>query len=93
MSDQDQGKAVIGPDGHAVTLPGLYHPTFLYELIWDLGTALLVFLADRKYKFGKGRAFALYVMAYTAGRFWIEYLRIDEANHILGLRLNDWTAI
>jgi prolipoprotein diacylglyceryl transferase len=93
MSDQDQGKAVIGPDGQAVTLPGLYHPTFLYELIWDLGTALLVFLADRKFKFGKGRAFALYVMAYTAGRFWIEYLRIDEANHFLGLRLNDWTAL
>ena len=93
MSDQDQGQAVIGPDGKAINLPGLYHPTFLYELIWDLGTAVLVFMADRKYKFGKGRAFALYVMAYTAGRFWIEYLRIDEASHILGLRLNDWTAI
>ncbi|MGH3367125.1 MAG: prolipoprotein diacylglyceryl transferase family protein, partial [Nocardioidaceae bacterium] len=35
----------------------------------------------------------LYVMAYTAGRGWIEYLRIDEANHILGLRLNIWTSV
>ena len=36
---------------------------------------------------------ALYVMGYTAGRGWIEALRIDHANHILGLRLNDWTSI
>jgi hypothetical protein len=55
--------------------------------------ALLVWLLDRRYRFGRGRAFALYVMAYTAGRAWIEYLRIDTANHILGLRLNDWTSI
>ena len=41
----------------------------------------------------RGRAFALYVAAYTVGRAWIEYLRIDTANHILGLRLNDWTSL
>jgi prolipoprotein diacylglyceryltransferase len=42
---------------------------------------------------GHGRAFALYVAAYTAGRGWIESLRIDTAHHFLGLRLNDWTSI
>jgi hypothetical protein len=52
-----------------------------------------VLWADRRFKLGHGRAFALYVMAYTVGRAWIEYLRIDEAHHILGLRLNDWTSI
>lgn len=93
MDPTNQGNALIGPDGQAETLPGLFHPTFLYEGVWDLGVALLVFLADRKYKFGKGRAFALYVMAYTVGRAWVEYLRIDEANHFLGLRLNDWTSL
>jgi len=81
------GVAVGGPD------TTLYQPTFLYEVIWDLGVALLVWLLDRRYRFGRGRAFALYVMAYTAGRAWIEYLRIDTANHFLGLRLNDWTSI
>nr|WP_305786388.1 prolipoprotein diacylglyceryl transferase [Actinoplanes lichenis] len=80
-------------DGQAVTLPDLYHPTFLYELVWDLGVAALVWALDRKYKFGRGRAFAVYVMAYTAGRLWIEMLRIDEANHIFGIRLNVFTAI
>jgi prolipoprotein diacylglyceryl transferase len=70
-----------------------YQPTFLYEAIWDVGVAGLVIWADRRFKLGHGRAFALYVMAYTLGRSWIEYLRIDTANHFLGLRLNDWTSI
>src|SRR3954453_20110445 len=70
-----------------------YQPTFLYESIWDLGVAGLVIWADRRFPLGHGRAFALYVMAYTAGRAWIEYLRIDTAHHFLGLRLNLWTSI
>jgi prolipoprotein diacylglyceryl transferase len=70
-----------------------YQPTFLFEAIWDVGVAGLVIWADRRFKLGHGRAFALYVAAYTVGRFWIEYLRIDTANHFLGLRLNDWTSI
>ncbi|EOY45775.1 prolipoprotein diacylglyceryl transferase [Streptomyces anthocyanicus] len=70
-----------------------YHPTFLYESLWNIGVALLVIWADRRFKLGHGRAFAMYVAAYTVGRFWIEYLRIDEAHHLLGLRLNDWTSI
>ncbi|MCK8680500.1 prolipoprotein diacylglyceryl transferase [Streptomyces lichenis] len=72
---------------------GLYHPTFLYESLWCVGVALLVVWADRRFKLGHGRAFALYVAAYCAGRGWIEYMRVDEAHHVLGLRLNVWTAI
>ena len=70
-----------------------FHPTFLYESLWNLGVAGLVIWADRKWRLGHGRAFALYVMAYTAGRAWIEYMRIDSVNHLLGLRLNVWTSI
>lgn len=73
--------------------PGLYHPTFLYESLWCIGVALLVIWADRRFKLGHGRAFALYVAAYCAGRGWIEYMRVDDAHHILGLRLNVWTSI
>ncbi|MCX2969050.1 MULTISPECIES: prolipoprotein diacylglyceryl transferase [Streptomyces] len=72
---------------------GTFHPTFLYESLWCLGVALLVLWADRRFRLGHGRAFALYVAAYTAGRFWIEYLRIDQAHEILGLRLNNWTSL
>ncbi|MGK5639846.1 prolipoprotein diacylglyceryl transferase [Streptomyces sp. URMC 126] len=72
---------------------GTYHPTFLYESLWCLGVAALVIWADRRFKLGHGRAFALYVAAYTVGRFWTEYLRVDDAHHVLGLRLNGWTSI
>ncbi|WP_329616859.1 prolipoprotein diacylglyceryl transferase [Streptomyces brevispora] len=72
---------------------GTYHPTFLYESLWCIGVAVLVVWADRRFKLGHGRAFALYVASYCAGRAWIEYMRVDEAHHILGLRLNVWTAL
>lgn len=93
MDPANPGHALVGPDDKPLLLQGLYHPTFLYEAIWDIGTAVLVFALDRRYKFGKGRAFALYVMVYTVGRGWVEYLRIDPATHFLGLRINDWTSI
>ena len=72
---------------------GTYHPTFLYESLWCVGVALLVVWADRRFTLGHGRAFALYVAAYCVGRAWIEYLRVDEAHEVLGLRLNVWTAL
>jgi prolipoprotein diacylglyceryl transferase len=70
-----------------------FQPIFLYEFLWDIGVAGLVLWADRRFKLGHGRAFALYVMAYTAGRGWIEMLRVDTVNHVLGLRLNVWTSM
>ncbi len=70
-----------------------FHPTFLYELLWNLAAAALLVALDRRYRFTGGRAFALYVMLYTAGRFWIEMLRIDTANTIGPFRLNVWTSV
>jgi prolipoprotein diacylglyceryl transferase len=83
--------ALHRPAGYANV--ATYHPTFLYELLWDLGVAALVIWADRRFRLGHGRAFALYVIAYTVGRGWIEALRIDPAHRVLGLRLNDWTSV
>lgn len=70
-----------------------FHPTFLYESLWLVGVALVVIWADRRFTLGHGRAFALYILLYTLGRGWIEALRIDSANEILGLRLNIWTSV
>ncbi|MEQ7123199.1 prolipoprotein diacylglyceryl transferase [Actinopolymorpha sp. B11F2] len=70
-----------------------FQPTFLYESVWNVGVAGLVIWADRRFKLGHGRAFALYVAGYTLGRGWIEYLRIDPVNQVAGLRLNVWTSV
>jgi prolipoprotein diacylglyceryl transferase len=75
------------------TVCGYYQPTFLYESIWDVSTAVILILLDRRYKLGHGRVFALYLVIYGLGRSWIEALRIDPAHHFFGLRLNDWTSI
>ncbi|MEJ7704974.1 MAG: prolipoprotein diacylglyceryl transferase [Geodermatophilaceae bacterium] len=86
------GRAATGADGEPVVL-GTFQPTFLYELLWDLGVAGLVIWADRRFRLGRARAFALYAAAYCAGRVWIEGLRIDTAERLFGVRLNVWTSI
>ncbi len=90
--DAAAGRAVTGADGAAVLLPGTYQPTFAYEMLWNIGVCLVLLWADRRWQLGHGRVFALYVLLYTVGRFWIELLRIDPAPEVLGLRLNVWTS-
>ncbi len=72
-----------------------FHPTFLYEFLWAIAAFFVVIWLDRKFRLGHGRVLALYVMAYTLGRGWIEMLRIDDVQlqDVLGLRLNVWTSI
>jgi prolipoprotein diacylglyceryl transferase len=72
-----------------------YHPAFLYECLWNLGAFAVLIWLDRRFRLGHGRVLALYVMLYTAGRGWIENLRIDDVqmDDVLGLRLNVWTSI
>ncbi len=70
-----------------------YHPTFLYEALWCLLVAALVVVLDRRLTLDHGRSLALYVGAYTVGRAYFESLRIDPANRLLGLRLNEWTSL
>jgi prolipoprotein diacylglyceryl transferase len=76
-------------------LDDTFHPTFLYEFLWNLGAFGFVVWADRRFRLGYGRVAALYVMAYTLGRGWIEMLRIDnvELQNVGGLRFNVWTSI
>jgi prolipoprotein diacylglyceryl transferase len=70
-----------------------FHPTFLYESLWDLAVVGLVLLVEKRTRLKKGYLFAVYVSLYTFGRFFTEYLRIDFAHKILGLRINDWMSI
>ena len=86
----------ISPDHR---LPGYqhiatYHPTFLYEALWNLALAGLLILYERRRPGARpGTLFALYVAGYALGRLWVEALRIDPASHIAGLRVNIWVSI
>ncbi|HEX2023901.1 MAG TPA: prolipoprotein diacylglyceryl transferase, partial [Acidimicrobiales bacterium] len=70
-----------------------FHPTFLYECLWNLVVVAIVLAVERRTKLRPGRLFAVYVAAYTFGRFWIELLRVDPAKRLLGLRINDWVSV
>ena len=84
-------------DAHNLDYPAgtTFHPTFLYESLWNLGLVALLLWIDRRLKLGPGRLFAVYLAGYGAGRFWIEGLRIDptEASDVAGLRWNQWVAL
>lgn len=75
----------------------LFHPTFLYESLWNLAGVVLLLALDRKFNFRRSRLFWLYAMYYTLGRVWIEAMRIDDAEQIelfgITTRLNVWTSI
>jgi len=71
----------------------LFHPTFLYEMLWNLFGALVLIALLRKFNLQWGRLFGLYLVWYGVGRFFLEMIRLDVAEVILGLRANQWTAL
>jgi prolipoprotein diacylglyceryl transferase len=89
------GKATSLPWGLKIdAFPGqTFHPTFLYEFIWDVLGVLFLLWIDRRYKLRRPALFALYVMVYTAFRTFEETLRIDPAHHFLGQRINFWVSL
>ncbi|MGC4152596.1 MAG: prolipoprotein diacylglyceryl transferase [Propionicimonas sp.] len=80
-------------------LPGFeqyetFHPTFLYELLWNLLVAGLLIWADRRFRLGRGKVFALYLALYGFGRFFTEGMRTDPSETMFGpLRQNQFAAI
>lgn len=71
----------------------LFHPTFLYEFIWDILGALVIILIASKLKLQWGKVFALYLIVYSIGRFFIEAIRLDPSDVFFGYRTNQWSAI
>ncbi|NNG41218.1 prolipoprotein diacylglyceryl transferase [Flexivirga sp. ID2601S] len=90
--DESAGHAVKDAAGDPV-VAGYFQPTFLYESIFCLVIALVIVLLDRRFTLGRGRSFFLYVMLYPVGRIWMEWLRNDPANRILGQRVNVWVSV
>ncbi|WP_084103936.1 prolipoprotein diacylglyceryl transferase [Demequina sp. NBRC 110056] len=79
------------PDGYEQF--ATFHPTFLYELLWNVAGAALIVWLDRRFDLRGGRVFWLYVMVYVSGRLWIEMVRIDTAVTVGRLRINVWVSI
>lgn len=70
-----------------------FHPTFLYESLWNLGVVGVMLFVDRKGWLPRGRLISVYLLGYGLGRGWVEALRIDPANEIFGLRINLWVSL
>lgn len=89
------GHSEICYQGTACPSGTLFHPTFLYEMIWNLiGAVLIVWIGNIYAKrLRAGQLAALYMVWYGCGRSWIEEIRINYSTVILGLRTNTWTAI
>lgn len=85
----------IAPEHRPVgyTTAETFHPTFLYEIVWNLLAFGLLLLLERRLRLGHGRVFFTYVLLYVIGRGVIETLRIDQAEVVAGLRLNVWTSV
>lgn len=84
----------IDPEHRPAGMPDVatYHPTFLYEALWNLALAALLVWIGRRGRARPGQLFAGYVAGYAAGRLWVEALRIDPATEVLGLRVNLWVS-
>lgn len=69
-----------------------FHPTFLYEGLWNLALAGGLILLERRGKLKPGQMLPLWITGYGVGRFLVEQIRIDDATEILGLRVNTWVS-
>ena len=69
-----------------------FHPTFLYEALWCFAAAGILLLIERRFRIRPGGLFALYVLIYSTGRFWIEMLRVDPSHEWGGVRLNVYVS-
>lgn len=79
------------PPGHEAD--ATYHPTFLYESLWNVALCIGLVLIDRRHRLRPGQLFWLYVTGYGVGRLWVESLRIDEATKIGPFRVNIWVSL
>lgn len=90
--DTGAGRAAVDAAGDPVVL-GTFHPTFLYESLFLLVLAIVLLAVDRRARLAPGQLMGLYIAGYPVGRVFIEMMRTDAANTILGLRVNIWTSI
>ena len=70
-----------------------FHPTFLYECLWNLALVGALLWIGKRFTLRPGRLFGLYVLGYSLGRLWIEFIRVDFASELAGVRVNIWVML
>ena len=70
----------------------LFHPTFLYEMIWNLAGVAVILLLDKHLRLQWGKLLGVYLIWYGAGRSVFETIRLDPSELFLGIRVNVWGA-
>ena len=70
-----------------------FQPTFLYEALWCFVAAGALIYLSKRWKSMSGNIFYAYIALYCSGRSAIEPMRIDEAHHIFGVRINEWVSV
>jgi len=70
----------------------LFHPTFLYEIIWNLAGVFVILVLERRFNLRWGKAFGVYLVWYGIGRSFFESIRVDPSEIYFGIRTNVWAA-
>ena len=70
-----------------------FHPTFLYESLWNIGVVFFLLWLEKRVEMRRGRLFATYMVLYGIIRFLLELMRTDTTFRLLGLSRNGWVAL
>jgi len=85
----------IDPENRPAAYPDAetFHPTFLYEMLWNIGLIVLLLWLERHRKLRRGTSIALYMILYSVARFLLELIRTDSPYRFWGLSRNGWASL
>ena len=85
----------IDPENRPALYPDAetFHPTFLYEMLWNVGLILLLLWLERHRRLRRGTSIALYMILYSVARFLLELIRTDSPYRFWGLSRNGWVSL
>lgn len=85
----------IDPENRPAAYPDAetFHPTFLYEMLWNIGLIVLLLWLERRFKLRRGTSIVIYMLWYSVGRFLLELIRTDSPYRFWGISRNGWVSI
>lgn len=85
----------IDPENRPAAYPNAetFHPTFLYEMLWNIGLIVLLLWLERRWRLRRGTSIVVYMIGYSLARFLLELIRTDSPYRFWGLSRNGWVSI